>query len=571
VRVSRVRLPQLLPTPVLAAAIVGLGLLIGWKGVDLPAQLYRVTSFRAHGWAIWDNQWFGGHWTLDYSVLFPALAGVVGVATVTVAAAALAALAFERLATAHLGAGARPAALVFALGTVVQSAIGQLPFLAGESLGLCACWAASRNRWAAAALLALGASLISPLAGAFIGIAIVGWALPSAQRAARALPSAQRAARALARWPDRHHIGSLAWAAVVVLAGVAPSLVGAVLFPGQGAMPYPGVDFAWELGIAGALWLAAGRPHPPVRRGIAIFAVAATASFLVPSPVGGNIGRLEDVLALPLAVGLLWTRGRAVRRFVLPAAAIPLALSQFGPAWSTLTSGGGQPSTQRAYFTPLLTALERLGADQPTGRVEVVPTKFHWEAAYVAPTIPLARGWERQLDEGDNPLFYADSADLDPTTYRAWLIDDGVRFVALADAPLDYAGAAEARLVEAGVPGLQLAWHSAHWRVYRVDASTGIVATPARLVSESGSRVVVTTPQPGSVLVRIRYNPNWRLSAGAGCIAPAPASMPGGGTWLRVVTPVAERFSLGLSLLPGNDACPLTRWWPASGALGSTG
>ena len=36
-----------------------------------PAQLYRVASFRAHGFAIWDSQWFGGHWTLSYSVLYP--------------------------------------------------------------------------------------------------------------------------------------------------------------------------------------------------------------------------------------------------------------------------------------------------------------------------------------------------------------------------------------------------------------------------------------------------------------------------------------------------------------------
>ena len=58
----------------LAAAAVGFGLLLGWRGVDLPAQLYRVASSKAHGLTIWDTQWYGGHWTLDYSVLFPALA-----------------------------------------------------------------------------------------------------------------------------------------------------------------------------------------------------------------------------------------------------------------------------------------------------------------------------------------------------------------------------------------------------------------------------------------------------------------------------------------------------------------
>ncbi len=193
-----------------------------------------------------------------------------------------------------------------------------------------------------------------------------------------------------------------------------------------------------------------------------------------------------------------------------------------------------------------------------------MPTKFHWESAYVAPTVPLARGWERQLDEGDNPLFYSAASELNAATYQAWLIDNGVRFVALSDAPLDYAGVAEAKLVAAGDPGLRLVWHSAHWRVYQVAGSRGIVSGPASLVSENGSHVVVATPQPGPVVVRVRYSRNWVLTAGAGCISPAPAPMTGGGTWVRVDAPGAEQFSLGLSLLPGRDECPSARWWPPS-------
>ena len=117
----------------------------------MPAQLYRVGSFRAHGLTVWDNQWFGGNWTLNYSVLFPALAGLAGVAVVTVSAAVVAALAFDRIARSELGTGGRPAAVVFAVSTAVQSAIGQLPFLTGEAFGLGACWAALRERWQPAA------------------------------------------------------------------------------------------------------------------------------------------------------------------------------------------------------------------------------------------------------------------------------------------------------------------------------------------------------------------------------------------------------------------------------------
>jgi hypothetical protein len=470
------------------------------------------------------------------------VAAVAGVATVTVVAAAVAALAFERLAAGHLGSGARPAALVFAISTVVSAAIGQWPFLAGEALGLAACWAASRRKWVTAAALALGATLMSPLAGLFVAMAMAAWFL---------------ACRRRQPWGT----------AGVVLAALAPIAAAAVLFPGQGRMPYQATDYAWEIVVAAALWAIASG-HRVVRAGALVFAAVATAAVLVPSPLGGNVGRMEDALALPLAVGLLWPlrprpapqwprppRARPVlptrwaRRLVLPAVAGPLLLSQWGPAWGAMTSVSGQASTQRSYFTPFAAALTMAAAGGPAGRVEVVPTEFHREAVYVAPVMPMARGWERQLDEADNPLFYSHPSHLNAATYRTWLLDNGVRFVAVADAPLDFSGRAEARLVAAGVPGLQLIWRSTHWRLYRVEDSFGIVAAPARLIADDGTRVVVSTPAPGPVLVRVRYSPDWQLASGQGCVT-ADATAPGvdGGMWIRVTVPRAEEFSLSLSL-----------------------
>jgi hypothetical protein len=176
----------------------------------------------------------------------------------------------------------------------------------------------------------------------------------------------------------------------------------------------------------------------------------------------------------------------------------------------------------------------------------VVPTEFHWETAYVAPAIPLARGWERQLDVTDDALFYGPPDRLNPASYRAFLLDNGVRFVALADAPLDFAGRAEGRLVASGqVAGLRLVWHSAHWRVYTVAGSTGIVPAPARLVSATGDQVVVQATRPGPVLVRVRYNADWGLDEGAGCVSRS-------GSWLRVDVPRPERFTIRLELLGGS-------------------
>jgi hypothetical protein len=523
--------------PLLAAAIVGIGLLLGWRGVDLPAQLYRVANFRAHGLAMWDGGWFGGNWTLGYSVLFPAIADVFGLAAVTVAAAAVAALAFDRIAVDLLGTDGCPAAIVFAAGTAVQSAIGQLPFLAGEALGLCACWAASRNRWTAAGALALGASLMSPLAGVFLVIGMSGWGL--------------------SRWPLAQHRTEVVRAGAVVVAAGLPIGVSAVLFPGEGIMPYPVVDYAWEMAIAAGIWILAGRRRRAVRTGILVYAVVATGAWVIPSPVGGNVGRLEDVLALPLAVAFLWPRRGLWRQLVLPAVAVPLVLSQWGPAWGAMTTNAGQPSTHRSFFAPLDGALTRAAAGGPAGRVEVVPTEFHWESVYVSPVMPLARGWERQLDVSNNPLFYGDSARLDAVSYRAWLLDNGVRFVAVANAPLDFAGRAEARVIGGGVPGLRLTWQSADWRLYQVEGSGGIVLSPAHLLSASGDTVRVFTPRQGPVLVRVRYSPRWKLVSDAGCVAPSVPGkeFDGAATWMIVTTSKAGPFELRLSVLPGQDGC----------------
>ena len=62
-----------------------------------------------------------------------------------------------------------------------------------------------------------------------------------------------------------------------------------------------------------------------------------------------------------------------------------------------------------------------------------------------------------------------DPTPLDAAGYRAWLIDAGAQYVALPDAPLDYAAVAEGRLVRAGVAGVTPVWSDAHWQVFHVD------------------------------------------------------------------------------------------------------
>jgi hypothetical protein len=474
--------PGILIAPALAAAAALVGAAAGWRGTDLPAQLYRVTMFKQVGLTAWDPQWFGGHWAPSYSVLYPPVAAVLGVTLTAVLCAAGAALAFERLVVPRFGAAGRAGAVVFAVGTTQQLAIGQLAFLMGEAFALGACWAAARRRWPLAAVLGVGAALASPLAGGFLALA--GTAL---------VVAATPADRA------RH--------AVVVAGALAPLAALAVMFSDPGPFPFPAVDFAFDLAVAIVLWLLVPKGDRLLRTGAALYVAATVACFVVPNPVGGNVGRLAEVVALPLGTCVLW----AHRRLVLGALAVPMALAVWGPAWASLTGrANAQPSAHRGYYAPMVAFVT--AHDEPMGRVEVVPTQYHWETVYVAPSVPLARGWERQLDVARNPIFYG--ARLDAGNYRAWLAALGVRYVALPDAPLDMAGTAEARLVRAGVPGLRQVWADAHWRVFAVDGSPGIVSGPARLVSERGDRVVLDVTGPGAVLVRVAGGSHW------GCVTP---------------------------------------------------
>jgi len=511
------RLPAFL-APLLAGALASVAVAAGWRGVDFPAQLYRVGLFHRAGLVLWDSQWYGGHWILDYSVLFPPVAGTFGIQATEVLSAAGAAFAFDRLVVGHYGTRARLGSLLFAAGTLAQVAVGQLPFLLGEALALGACLAAAKRRWLLAAALAGSAALASPLAGAFAVLVMLAWLL--------------------ATWP-RHSVALGAVAA----AGAVPVLASALVFPGAGAMPFPAVQFL-ELGaLFVGLWLVLPRAERALRIGVAVYLVAIAASFVLETPVGGNVSRLGGCLGVPLVVCALWPR----RRWVSAAAIVPLVLFQWSSAFAAVASDRSDPSARATYFDPLV---RFLGAHKnPLGRVEVVPTRLHWEAAYVAPEFPLARGWERQLDTADNPLFYERGA-LTPSAYRGWLLDNGVRYVALSDTALDYAGRAEARLIGAGVIGLGPAERLGHWRVFSVSGSTGLVHGPGAVTRVDANGVSVHVDAPGTVVVRIHYDPRWAVVAGAGCVRGGP------GDWMTISSPPGD-LRLQLRLIGGGDTlCP---------------
>src|SRR5262249_18363904 len=148
-------------------------------------------------------------------------------------------------------------------------------------------------------------------------------------------------------------------------------------------------------------------------------------------------------------------------------------------------------------------------------RVEVLPMREHWESVEVADRFPLARGWERQLDERDAPLFYQPHA---WRPYRRWLEANDVRFVAVPDPPLDYPEWRELTAIRYRAPYPRRVWRSAHWQVYELSPAPKLVVPApgasigARALGPQGVELLARTR--GSALVRVRYTRYWRLDGG---------------------------------------------------------
>ena len=496
----------------IAASLAITAWIAGWRGGDLSAQLFRVNLFRRYGLTLWNPQWYGGHFTLSYSVLYPPVAAVVGMTLSTILSASAAAWSFARLSLGWFGSSARTGIVLFAVGTGSQIAIGQLPFLMGEALALAALLAASRRRWIVSGALALGASLTSPLAGAFLVLVIVAWAVSSHRPCLRPL------------------IG------ICVITAL-PVAITSIAFPGTGVFPYPSRDAALELLMIAVLTAAVPRRHRALRIGGLLYMGAMIASYVIASPMGGNVSRLAESVALPLVACVLWP----TRRMLLAVVMVPMVLWQWVPAWPAMTTQPDEASTYAAYYAPLVTFLS--AEPNVPSRVEVVPTKAHFEVSYVAPAVSLARGWERQVDTADNAVFY-DAGALTAASYRAWLVDSGAQYVALPDAPLDFAATAEGALVRDGVPGLTPVWQSEHWTVFAVDGATGIVDGPASLDAINGDVVSVHVDAAGTVRLKMRYNNHWSIEPQPTCVGRDPSG------WLTFAAPQPGLYELRVGLTP---------------------
>ncbi|HEV7205493.1 MAG TPA: hypothetical protein VGN18_12850 [Jatrophihabitans sp.] len=509
------------PAAALAAGLAGVAIATSARwGPDWPAQEFRAWSAAHNGLTAWTNQWYSGQALPGYSVIYPVVGGVLGAALTGLLAAVVAALGAFRLAPA--GSPRRRAGYHASVCLVLGAdlLIGQVPYLLGVAAGVWAIALVRSDRRLAAACLAGLSSLGSPLAGAFVLLAIPVVA---------------------AGWGRRR-----AYPLAAALAGIT---VSSLLGGGGGPFPYTFLGLLWTLLFAGLCIVVPSRSMRALRRFGLVYAAVAIVVFLVPNPLGGNLVRLGQLVALPL-IWHTWpqVRGRLRRPVVAVALVVLAAVWSSWPALTSVGRGAGDPSQARPYYRGLLTYLR--GQNPTTGRLEVVFTREHWEAMYVASAFPIARGWERQTDMSVNAVLYRP---LTATGYRQWLDDNAVSMVALPTAPIDFGGRAEQALLRDPPTYLRPAWHDANWQVWRVRSPSPMVTGPATLRNLGAASFELDFTRAGTATVRIRTNSMWSVTRGRGCVLAGP------GHWLRIETSHPGRLlvsaRVGLAALDTDTRC----------------
>jgi hypothetical protein len=390
------------------------------------------------------------------------------------------------------------------------------------AFGLGALLALQRRHYWLAILLAILCPLGSPVAGLFLAMAGVAYVL-----AARG-PDAGR---------DRREGATIAAAALI------PPVFLSVAFPEGGWAPFPHSAYLpIPLFALTCLLLLPGKERA-LRWGAALYGLGSTLALVAETPMGGNAVRLGALFGGPVLLCVFWGRRwpRDTRLIYLPLLALfgALAVWQWSPAVRDLSKAMQDPAADANYFEPLRQYLATL-PDQR--RIEIPFTRSHWEGAEIAPVEPLARGWLRQLDTGQNPIFY--KGPLNRLTYASWLAENAVRYVALPSAKPDKSSYRERALIERGLPYLRLRWRSKNWRVYEVLLPAPFVISQGKAnvtLEQLGSdRLLLRVIHPGQALVRVRWTPYW--FAHGGCVEPDNG-------WTRVTAPkvgflrVTIRFS----------------------------
>jgi len=505
----RMRSARSLPLSVVLVVLTAIAYL-WWAPLvpDLAAQVARANVVRTSGLTSWWTGWFGGLSLPTYSVLGPPSMAILGVRLTGLIAVALASVATRSLVRDSLRP--RAASIAFAVAFLADLLDGRVTFTIGLAFAAWSLVATRSRRGLPCAAFALAAYFASPLAGLFLGMILVSVGL------------VDRSRRRLAAFTS----GSL----------FAVGLAMAVLFPGTGTMPFTVFDaIPAGLGYLGVLLVCRDRF---VRVSAGVILVTFPFLLVVPGAVGDNITRLAWVCAVPTVVASARLPKRLLAVVLVALAIWPMSDLVEQVSFAT------NPSAKAAYYIPVAQKLADEQAAAPDAaegeRVELVDTVNHWGSVYLA-DMSLARGWDRQADNANNPIFYNKSL-LNAASYHAWLRQLAVGWVALPSAPLDYASVQEGKLIRGGLSYLKLVWSSHDWQLYQVVDATPLVSG-ATVAAEDDAGITLTSSSAATVAVRLRWSPYLTVrdpSTGA-AVSACVIDVSG---WVSLIVPRAETVEL---------------------------
>jgi hypothetical protein len=480
---------------------------------DLPAQLARAGAV-SRGVELWWAGWYGGINTSTYSLVSAHLMSALGVAVVGVMATAAVCLSSANL--VRSSERPRAGAVAATLAACANLYSGRITFAAGMAVCLATFCFLRRGHMRTATGLALLTGFVSPLAALCQLVGLAALLLTG---------------------------GSKRWLGVMFVASLLPVGLISIVFGQPSYMPFSADTCVFALLACAGVALA---PVPRLVRALALVsAVLAVGAVVVHSPVGSNAARMPMLAAAPLVVATA-RRGAAHGKWLAAGLVIWPLIS-----FSSDMAIAAQPSSHANFYAELLRKLPPAGTSLQ--RVEVIDPRSHGAAFYLSTQVPLARGWERQIDAASNPIFYGGT--LTAATYRAWLVEHAVGWVAVPDGSLDYSAEAEKSLVESGLSYLRLSWQNPHWLLYRVTApapvatgvlrTTGLTDTGVRLLASAAGTGIVHVPYSRLLTLRSTIDPT-----AVGCVSRTASGD------VQVTVPAAGPFVLDAEIGSLTRSCP---------------
>jgi hypothetical protein len=486
---------------------------------DLWAARARASAVRnGVGLSYWFS-WFGGSTPGNYSVLTPYISAY----TTAEVLGAVSAVAIPLLCILLTRGTEHPlmATAVAAFTAGVNLWSGRVPFLFGGVFAVAALIFVRRKQTAGAVGFSLVSIAASPVTGAFVAVGLAGLFLS--------------------------HRGYRRISLITIVAILAGMGVDALAFGTPGPEPFS-EKLKVEV-VCGLLLLLCARPVIWLRTTLWLSVIAAFVLAWWPNGMGANFARFAW-FCLPVAVVAL----SRFRVWILTLIIAPLLVTGVSATYQDLRNAR-EPVSTVAYYQPLAAQLDTI-TDLQNYRVEVVNHGAH--AAYDALLnhATLARGWETQEDNALNQAL--NDQNLDAVTYKVWLNDNAVGYVALPMIP-NTTRYPEYALVDSGrLPYLKLIWQTQDWKLYQVQHASQIVAAPATPVTVTQSQLTVDVPCACDVHLRIRFSKFLHVGED---LPPgsAPPSLPGesarvsddGSGWTELTVPHPGRYTLRGSLSGG--------------------